>query len=125
VTGSATVNEINNCEYSVTMYSIAGCPLECLTGGSLCNGHGVCGFNTDLQKSQCYCYTNWAGDRCGIATKAAGLSVEGILLIIVCIVLAGVLGLIAFMFLKLRRLQIDPAAYDDLQGRFNELGQLA
>ena len=51
------------------------------------------------------------------AIKASGLGVESILLIIVCIVLAGVLGLIGFMFLKLRRLQVDPAAYDDLQGR--------
>jgi hypothetical protein len=36
-----------------------------------------------------------------------------------------VIGLVVFMFLKLRKLQVDPAAYDQLQGRFNELGMLS
>ena len=45
------------------------------------------------------------------------MSVESVLLIIVCLILAGVLSVVGFMFLKLRRLQVDPAAYDELQGR--------
>lgn len=30
-----------------------------------------------------------------------------------------------FMYLKLRRLQINPDSYKDLNGKFNELGQIA
>ena len=36
-----------------------------------------------------------------------------------------VIGLVGFMFLKLRKLQVDPSAYEQMQGRFNELGMLA
>lgn len=68
--GSATyadgvsVREENTCDYRVQIPSLAGCPLECVTGSNLCNGHGVCGFNSDAQRSQCYCYGGWAGGRC-------------------------------------------------------------
>lgn len=71
VTETVTVSEVNNCEYSATMYSIAGCPLECLTGGAMCNGHGVCGYNSDAMQSQCFCYSNWGGDKCGTGACAA------------------------------------------------------
>lgn len=59
-----TVREENTCDYRVQVPSLAGCPLECQTGKNLCNGHGVCGYNTDAQRSQCYCFNNWAGARC-------------------------------------------------------------
>lgn len=51
------------------------------------------------------------------ATSSGALSTEGILLIIVCLALAAVVGLVVFMFLRLRKLQVDPAAYENLQGR--------
>lgn len=119
------VREENTCDYRVFIPSMAGCPLQCRTGGSLCSGNGVCGYNTDAQRSQCFCYGGFSGAMCETSNKAAGLSVEGILLIIVCLMLAGVVGLILFMFLRLRKLTVDPAAYESLQGRFNELGMVA
>ena len=51
------------------------------------------------------------------------MSTEGVLLILVGIALVAVLGLVGYMFLKLRRLTVDPAAYEDLSGKFNSLGQ--
>lgn len=99
--------------------SIVGCPSECRTGPTtLCNGHGVCGFNTDAKKSQCYCYTGFTGQSCDSAVKSSSaLSAESIILIVVLIALAVVVGLVVFMFLKLRKLTVDPGAYDQLQGR--------
>lgn len=124
--GDASVFELNNCDYRMQLKSIAGCPLQCVSSGSICSGHGVCGFDTDAGASRCYCYTGYQGNDCGTATAdSGGLSTESIILIIVCIVLCGVIGLVTFMFLKLRKLQVDPAAYGELQGRFNELGMLA
>lgn len=125
---SASVREENQCSYAVQLPSIAGCPLECRAAGDtqLCSGHGVCGFNTDAQLSQCYCYNGWGGALCGSAVSSGGgLGVEGVMLIVVCVALAGVIGLVAFMLLKLRRLNVNPAAYAELQGKYNELGQMA
>ena len=126
---SATVFELNVCDYRMEIKSVAGCPTEC-TGGpgsqSVCGGNGVCGFDTDANRAKCYCYAGFAGAGCGPAgSAAAGLSAEGVILIIVCVVLAMVIGLVGFMFLKLRKLQVDPSAYEQMQGRFNELGMLA
>jgi hypothetical protein len=126
---SATVFELNTCDYRMEIKSVAGCPTEC-TGGpssqSVCGGNGVCGFDTDANRAKCYCYAGYAGSSCAPAgAAAAGLSAEGVILIVVCIVLAMVIGLVGFMFLKLRKLQVDPSAYEQMQGRFNELGMLA
>ena len=127
---SATVFELNTCDFRMEIKSIAGCPVEC-TGGpassSICGGNGVCGFDTDANRAKCYCYSGFAGSGCTPSSgpSGGGLSAEGVILIVVCIVLAAVIGLVAFMFLKLRKLQVDPSAYEQMQGRFNELGMLA
>lgn len=121
-----SVQEVNNCAYQVTLPSIAGCPTQCLTGSNLCSGNGVCGYNTDAGKSQCYCYNGFEGPQCGSATpKPPAVSTEGVLLIIVCIALAGVILLTAYMVIRLRRLTVSADAYGELQGKFNELGQMA
>lgn len=124
---TASVFELNDCDYRLTVASVAGCPTACITGNTICSGNGICGYNTDAGTSQCFCNTGFGGASCGAATGGGGkgMSAEGVLLIIVCIVLAGVLGLVGFMFVKLRKLQVDPSAYGQLEGKFNELGMLA
>lgn len=113
-----SVQEVNSCSYQVTLPSIAGCPTECLTGNTLCSGHGVCGYNTDAGVSQCYCYNGYQGAGCASAVPPApAVSTEGVLLIIVCIALAGVLGLTGYMMLRLRRIQVSADAYGELQGK--------
>ena len=124
VTGSAyrqgsgiSVVETSACAYSLQLPSRAGCPLQCLTGKNLCSGHGVCGYNNDTQVSQCYCYNGWEGNACSVPISSGGMSTEGVLLIIVCLALAGVLGFLAYMVLKLRRLNVNPQAYGQLEGK--------
>jgi hypothetical protein len=115
---SASVVETNTCDYRVQLQSLAGCPLECITGNTFCNGNGICGWNTDAQRNQCFCNAGASGSQCSAHPSASkALSPEGIILIIVCLMLAGVLGLVGFMFHKLRKLQVDPSAYGDLQGK--------
>lgn len=128
--GLVTVSEENQCDYHVQLPSIYACPTQCLTSGApnpvICSGNGVCGYNTDSKMSQCFCNNGYNGATCNAGPPPpAGLSAEGIILILVCIVLAGVLGLLGYMLVKLRRLQVDPAAYGQLTNKFNELGQLA
>jgi hypothetical protein len=122
-----SVREENTCSYRVQLPSIAGCPLECRApaDAAVCSAHGVCGYNTDASKSQCYCFDGYTGALCGAAAPKASMSTESILLIIVCIVLAGVLGVVAFMVIKLRRLNVNPGADNELQGKYNELGMMS
>jgi hypothetical protein len=123
----ATVFERNTCDYQIELKSIAGCPTQCINNGLLCANNGVCGYDTDAKRSKCFCFSGFTGGDCSASTSSASaaLSGEAIILIVVCIVLSMVIGLVVFMFLKLRKLQVDPAAYDQLQGRFNELGMLS
>ena len=123
----ATCREKNTCSYTVQLPSIAGCPTQCRAPGdvNVCSSQGVCGYNADAGKSQCYCFDGFTGALCGAKAAAPGMSVETILLIVVCSVLALVLAAVAYMGLKLRRLNVNPAAYGNLQGRYNELGQMS
>jgi hypothetical protein len=114
---NASVYETNSCNYHVELPSVAGCPTQCLTGSSICNNNGVCGYNADNTAAACFCYTGYGGGGCADRVSTGGMSAEGIILIIVCIALAGVIALVVFMFLKLRRLQVDPAAYGELEGK--------
>lgn len=125
---SYSVFEQNVCNYNVQIKSLAGCPTSCLTGlgSSICSNSGRCGYNSDAKRGQCFCFTGYQGTFCEsqISTDT-GVSTESVILIVVCIVLAAVLFLVGFMLLRLRKLQINPASYDQLEGKFNELGMLA
>ena len=117
---SVSVIETNTCSYSVQLPSIAGCPTQCRAPGDtkLCSGNGVCGYNSDAMATQCFCYNGFTGGNCASTVSvAAGLGVEGVLLIIVCIILAGVIGLTIFMLLKLRKLNVNPSSLSSLDGK--------
>jgi hypothetical protein len=124
---SAFVYETNSCNYRIQLRSVAGCPAVCQTGRSVCNGNGICGYDTDNKVSTCFCNAGFSGAQCAAAgaPAAKGLTSEAVILIVVCVMLAGVLAGVAFMFVKLRKLQVDPSAYGQLEGKFNELGMLA
>ena len=114
----SNVVEANVCDYRVQLKSLAGCPTTCITGSTMCSGNGICGYNTDSKRNQCFCNAGASGPQCASAPKASsGLSTEGVILIIVCIMLAGVLGLVGYMFMRLRKLTVDPSAYGELQGK--------
>lgn len=127
VSGSVAVEEVGYCSYEVFLRTAYGCPVECpIINNQLCNGHGICGYNTDSNRAACYCNVGWAGIGCDSeASSGSGVSAEAVVLVIVLVLLAAVLGAVGYTYVKLRRLKVDPDSYKGLSGKFNELGTLA
>lgn len=115
----ASVYEESACSYRMKIKSLAGCSSRCVTSPTtICSGNGVCGWNNHALEAQCYCYDGFEGSTCAHKTKPPKkLTSEGALLALVCVCLALVLGLVVYMFVKLRKLQVDPTAYSQLEGR--------
>lgn len=117
-----TVQETSDCHYEIFLKNTAGCPSECPVvrqpdgEDRLCNAHGICDFDTDKGRPKCFCYEGWQGADCGSRIEAgkSGLSVEGAVLIAVCIMLVALLGLLYFIWQKVSSLRLDPAAYRSL-----------
>jgi hypothetical protein len=48
--------EYKPCEYSVTVPSVYGCPIECpVTNRKLCAGNGHCSYDNDNGSGKCFC----------------------------------------------------------------------
>ena len=50
--------ELTGCQYTVTIPSVYGCPVECPVGGAqrkLCGGNGFCAYDTDASTARCFC----------------------------------------------------------------------
>lgn len=108
--------------------TVYACPKSCVTGKSVCNGHGICGIGPD-GKSTCLCDEGYVGDNCNSEGQAdngeGGFTAIMVSLIITMILLAALLALVIYMFFKLHRLApIDNEAYSSLSNKFNELGQI-
>lgn len=120
------VEETDTCHYELFIKSAYGCPTSCpVTDGHVCNNHGVCGYNTESKTASCFCNQGWQGAGCTTASTSEGLSGTGVVLIIMCVILALIVGAVAYMGLKLRRLNVDPSSFTELKGLYNELGQIA
>jgi len=61
------IDEGTHCSYNITVDSHFACPTQCGFGGGrvACGDHGVCGFDTDMQQSRCFCNSGWTGGGCG------------------------------------------------------------
>lgn len=121
------VTETNTCHYYIQLNTIHGCPTQCLDSKAttICSGNGICGYDTDAGRSRCFCNSGYAGSTCSSrTTKSHRKTTEGVILAFVLLLLVAVVGMVAYMFLKLRRLNVDPSAYENLQGRFNQLSMM-
>ena len=138
--GTEFVEEPTACEYEIIVESSLGCPNECPRANNLvCGGNGICGYDDVQATAKCFCDLMWTGNDCTTAdpngeAEAAGNEGGGggssnsgthAALIVMCLLLAGVIVVAAYMFNKLRKLQLDPDAYSELGNRFNELGQVS
>ena len=48
--------EYKHCEYTITMPSVYGCPLECpVSNRHLCGGNGHCAYDDDKGAARCFC----------------------------------------------------------------------
>lgn len=119
------VEETDQCHYEIQLKSAYGCPTQCtIVDGHVCNAHGVCGFNYDTNTAGCFCNEGWKGDDCTTESGGGGVSGTGVVLILVCILLAAIMAAVVFATNKLRRLKVDPNSFKELQGLYNELGQV-
>ncbi len=88
------VVETNDCFYEIFAPSAYGCPTECpLNNKQLCSNHGLCGFDSGMKKSKCFCNSGFSGADCSIkAAATGGLSNVGGVLIGVGIFLLVTMG---------------------------------
>ena len=72
------VSEKRGCEYSVTLNSIYGCPVECPRNEDelVCSNRGVCAYDGvesgytvdgDVGAARCLCKAPWSGPACDVA----------------------------------------------------------
>lgn len=107
------------CVYDIYVNSIYGCPTECAkvqdpdSGETrLCSGHGVCDFDRVLGTSRCFCNDGWGGSDCsGKSSSTGGFSAAAGVLIFVSILLAALSAFLIFLWVRITRLRLDPAAY--------------
>eukprot|EP01084_Bolivina_argentea_P261156 441216_1 len=71
--------EYTECEYTVELPSIYGCPIQCPEYDfQLCAGNGLCGFDFTINKPHCFCYHKWTGYDCSIPNPTAIISNDSI-----------------------------------------------
>lgn len=110
------IDEVSQCQYVANSYSLSGCPKECpVTGGQLCSGNGVCGFDVDAATARCYCNDDYIESDCSAPRypfptgAVAGSAIGGIVLGI-----AAVVG--AIVLLQRRRASMGGGAVDGFYG---------
>ncbi len=110
---SETVMESNACQYDIYFKSAFGCPTECpVNNYKLCGGNGVCDYDGTNAAPRCFCYDGFSGAGCDPTPAPAPTSnaAAGVL-IAVCLFLALTVGLLGFLWFRIRSLRLDPDAY--------------
>lgn len=112
------VDEVDDCSYEIFTESIYGCPNQCpIVNNMVCNNKGVCDYDTDLKAARCFCQPGWGSNDCATSTDGdGGLDAVGGVLIFVCILLVALLGVLVYLWNKIRTLRLDPKAYAQLRG---------
>lgn len=120
------MKEFEICEYTVEFKSPFACPSACVTGNEICFGNGICGAHDGT--AECLCHTGYTGEFCeGLGSAAAGTTgwMAAIISLSILMILLGLLlAFMVYMWIKLRRLDVDPESYEKLSSKFNELGQI-
>eukprot|EP00939_MAST-03C_sp_MAST-3C-sp1_P000350 g350.t1 len=116
------IEETELCVYEIVVPSIYGCPKECgVKDRELCNNKGVCGYDRSVSRSRCFCVDGWGGTDCGseVASSSSSSSSDSAtvgVLVFVCILLVGLTAGLAYMWIQIRSLRLDPQAYATLSG---------
>lgn len=116
----------NNCDYTVFFRSIHACPTECpRVNNNICGSHGVCGYDEATDTARCYCSSRYSGVDCMTFKYKSLLSVNTLVIVLTVIVTVVVILTILYVWNKLRKISVNPDAFDSLENKFNELGQMA
>jgi hypothetical protein len=122
--------EYAHCEYTVSIRSIYGCPLECpIANRELCNGHGYCGYDKSLGQARCFCDDGYDGLDCnGGSSTSSSSSLSSSsstltgLIVVMFVVSLGLVGAIFYMIQQIRAYKQDSANYMALRGDDSEIG---
>lgn len=112
--------EYSHCEYTITIPSVYGCPLECpVARRHLCGGNGHCAYDDDRSSARCFCNRGYTGSDCTRTTEETSSNYSPALLgliitlfIIVCCLAIGLL----FMVRQISAYKDDLAHYEVLKG---------
>lgn len=118
------VENTDYCSYEVFVRSTFGCPTACFGSNfKLCSSHGVCGYDPDESRARCFCNEGYEGTYCSSATPPpqTGMTGESVVLILVSLLLIVVLGVLGYLWMKIKTLRLDPAAYNTLGGGDEDL----
>lgn len=112
------MDESGHCTYEVTVLSEYACPAEFGFGGghSLCNEHGVCGYDTDAEEARCFCNEGYSGPGCDQSQDSPGLQGYGPILGLLVFVTIAIVGLVAavgflFRYMSQRTMPLDGESY--------------
>lgn len=114
--------EYAHCEYTITVPSVYGCPMECpVSNRHLCGGNGHCAYDTDKSSARCFCNKGYSGDDCASGSSSSGddLNYSPALLgliITLFVIIALLVGSIMFMFKQIKAYKEDMANYQVLKG---------
>lgn len=133
---TVSVDTVNNgCDYTVTLRTIHACPASREGEGALgvgcpridnnvCGMHGVCGYDEVARTARCYCGSKYTGTDCQKFHYKSLLSADALVIALTVILTAVVICTIFFVWNKLRKISVNPDAFDNLESKFNELGQM-
>lgn len=100
--------------------------LECpISENNICGKHGVCGYDLHAKKARCYCGDNYKGTTCSEFEYKSLLSVNALVIFATVLLTLIVICTIFYVWNKLRKISVNPDAFENLESKFNELGQMA
>jgi hypothetical protein len=103
--------EYSHCEYTVTVPSVYGCPVQCpVANRKLCAGNGHCAYDDDANEAKCFCNRGWTGSDCNEEpTSDTSKNYSPVLLGLIITLFIIVIVLVGAMVLMVRQL----AAYKE------------
>lgn len=113
--------ELTDCEYTVYMPSVYGCPLECpVANRALCAGQGHCAYDSDKKAARCYCNRGYSGVDCteeGSSSSGSNSSPALTWLIVTLFIIIALLVMGVLMMIKqVSAYRDDIANYQVLKG---------
>ncbi|KAK8809779.1 hypothetical protein WA158_000722 [Blastocystis sp. Blastoise] len=115
----------NTCASTLTIESTYACPTQCpVANDHLCNNHGSCGYDLSNANAHCYCNSGWYGESCNMIIEVDLMDINTWAILITILLSLIVIITVISVYLKLRKINVDPDAFENLETKFNELGQM-
>lgn len=109
------------CEYTVTIPSVYGCPVECpVANRKLCGGNGHCAYDEDASASKCFCNHGYTGSDCNsVESTSSTINYSPALLgliITLFIIVAILVASLALLVRQMAAYKEDVSNYQALKG---------